>query len=77
MSNILETLKGEPDRLKPLLEENARLRRLYEYATDSTLELRKKNDGLIILDPKLDPDPYGFHGMPVWQRLEAMGWKNP
>lgn len=31
--------------------------------------------GKIILDPTLDPDPYGYHGIPLSTRLIEMGWK--
>ena len=30
--------------------------------------------GKIILDPELDPDPWGYHGMSLAYRLECMGW---
>jgi len=30
--------------------------------------------GLITLDPKKDPDPYGHHNMPLSYRLRCMGW---
>lgn len=28
----------------------------------------------IVLDPKLDPDPYGYHSISLSDRLRAMGW---
>lgn len=28
----------------------------------------------IVLDPNLDPDPYGYHGMSISHRLKCMGW---
>ena len=48
-----------------------------------TMETRKvvppvvvpDNQDKIILDPKKDPDPYGFHGMPLVYRLMCMGWR--
>lgn len=34
----------------------------------------KRLSGKIILDPKLDPDPYGDHRIALVDRLKAMGW---
>jgi len=34
------------------------------------LELNNK----IILDPRLDPDPYGYFNISLVDRLKAMGW---
>ena len=31
--------------------------------------------GKIVLDPKLDPDPYSLHGMSLAYRLECMGYR--
>lgn len=35
---------------------------------------KEPTDDKIVLDPKLDPDPYNFHGMPLSYRLKCMGW---
>ena len=34
----------------------------------------KRMEGMIILDPKLDPDPHGSFNMPLVDRLKTMGW---
>ena len=31
--------------------------------------------GKIVLDPTLDPDPWGYHGMSLAYRLECMGYR--
>jgi hypothetical protein len=39
--------------------------------------VRRRNDqdsSKIVLDPKLDPDPWGYHGISLVDRLKAMGW---
>ena len=28
----------------------------------------------IAIDSSRDPDPYGYHGLPLWHRLESMGF---
>lgn len=30
--------------------------------------------GKVVLDLTLDPDPYGYHGIPLSTRLQYMGW---
>jgi|688.fasta_scaffold426803_5 hypothetical protein len=37
-------------------------------------EVKQSDTGLITLDPKKDPDPYGNFGMPLSYRLRCMGW---
>lgn len=34
----------------------------------------KDMSGLVVLDLKKDPDPYGYHKIPLTHRLIAMGW---
>jgi hypothetical protein len=36
---------------------------------------RRPSDDKIVLDPKLDPDPYGHHNMSLVYRLQCMGWR--
>jgi hypothetical protein len=31
--------------------------------------------GKIVLDPRLDPDPYSLHNIPLTTRLIEMGWR--
>lgn len=37
-------------------------------------EFYKAMKDKIVLDPKLDPDPFGAHGIALVDRLKAMGW---
>ncbi len=37
--------------------------------------VERKYDNLVVLDPKLDPDPFGLHGMSLAYRLQCMGWR--
>jgi hypothetical protein len=34
----------------------------------------EQDSSKIVLDPKLDPDPYSYHGISLVDRLKAMGW---
>jgi len=40
------------------------------------VELKQDSDtkDKIVLNPKNDPDPYGYHGLPLKYRLIMMGW---
>jgi hypothetical protein len=40
----------------------------------SKQEVTQSETGLITLDPKKDPDPFGLHHMPLSYRLRCMGW---
>jgi FlaG/FlaF family flagellin (archaellin) len=40
--------------------------------TDSKYQLSMK--GKVVLDLTKDPDPYGYHGIPLSTRLQYMGW---
>ena len=37
-------------------------------------EVKPSDTGLIMLDPKKDPDPYGNFSMSLSYRLRCMGW---
>ena len=37
--------------------------------------VERKYDNLVVLDPRLDPDPFGLHGMSLAYRLMCMGWR--
>jgi hypothetical protein len=37
-------------------------------------EVKQSDTGLITLDPKKDPDPFGLHNMSLSYRLRCMGW---
>jgi hypothetical protein len=39
------------------------------------LEFHRAMKDMIVLDPKLDPDPYGSFGIALVDRLKAMGWR--
>ena len=71
--------------LQTLADENVRLKKqiseLHIICGDLrsdvkllTQRVTSESDGKIILDPKLDPDPYGQHGINLVTRLRAMGW---
>ena len=56
-------------------------RELYEYQ-DYSYQISLQDgkviqslQGKIVLDPKLDPDPWGYHGMSLAYRLECMGYR--
>lgn len=54
-----------------LQEENQKTRDLIADETNRlNVELEKK----VVLDLRLDPDPYGNHGISLVDRLRAMGW---
>lgn len=36
--------------------------------------LRESLKGKVVLDLTKDPDPYGYHGIPLSTRLQYMGW---
>lgn len=44
-----------------------------EQMERARLEFHRAMKGMIVLDPKLDPDPYGSHGIALVDRLKAMG----
>ena len=56
----------------------AQLRKDMEEAGDAIEEARDmlnmELDKKIVLDPRLDPDPYGYHSISLVDRLKAMGW---
>ena len=37
-------------------------------------KLNAERDGKVVLDLSRDPDPYGYHGISLVDRLRAMGW---
>ena len=48
----------------------------YPYITRlQNVKVVQSLQGKIILDPKLDPDPWGYHGMSLAYRLECMGYR--
>lgn len=47
---------------------------LFETLDVDALTPHLETEGRIILDPMLDPDPFGNHGVPLHDRLAAMGW---
>lgn len=46
--------------------------KLINASNDAQTVVNLKNK--IILDPNKDPDPYGYHGIPLSTRLLEMGW---
>ena len=74
MSELLQHLKTFEDRHSIVKRE------LYEYEGYSMTTILQDGkivqslQGKIVLDPKLDPDPWGYHGMSLAYRLECMGW---
>lgn len=44
-------------------------------AADARDSLLDYTSDKIVLDPKLDPDPYGNFGMSLTYRLQCMGWR--
>ncbi len=46
----------------------------YDKAAREDAHKRIEGEGLIILDPTKDPDPFGNHGYSIQVRLAAMGW---
>lgn len=55
------------------VESKFRIKEITEISLREAAE-SKQIEGKIVLDPKLDPDPYGYHGVSLVDRLRAMGW---
>lgn len=47
---------------------------IFENFGPGDLEAKAAEEGHILLDVQQDPDPYGNHGIPLWLRLQKMGW---
>ncbi len=47
-----------------------------EYDREQLADAEKvcQQEGYILLKPEQDPDPFGNHGIPIHDRLAAMGW---
>lgn len=57
--------------LQKLQEENRKIQEMLEDERNRlNVELEKK----VVLDLTKDPDPYGYHGVSLVDRLRAMGW---
>lgn len=66
----LEALAPAASVVPALREQNRNLTiKLDEFDRDN-----RSLEGKIVLDPKLDPDPYGNFGISLVDRLQAMGW---
>lgn len=75
MSDFLSQLKRFEDTVQAQRKtiEDIRVQNTTHTADDrKTLQSLR---GKIVLDPRLDPDPYSLHGMSLSYRLESMGWK--
>jgi len=79
VSDFLNNLKGYEQQLQFTKKElintvsDFKTASLNNAANDA--KVHRSLIGKIVLDPKLDPDPYGYHGIPLTTRLESMGWK--
>jgi len=74
MSNFLENLKTFENTTKNLVLSIKEDDRTTHQISLNDSKVVKSLRGKIVLDPKLDPDPYGYHGLPLAYRLECMGW---
>lgn len=59
------------EHLRKLREENRKIQKMLEDERNKlNVELEKK----VVLDLTKDPDPHGYHGVSLLDRLRAMGW---
>jgi hypothetical protein len=78
MTNIMNCLVGLENATKAhrleLEKKDLTVKTACKFAEKQVNEAYAMTDGKIVLDPKLDPDPYGYHGIPLSTRFAAMGW---
>lgn len=70
--NNLRKIEGEQQEATRVVND---FREAVNQTSLAESRVQKSLVGKIILDPTLDPDPYGYHNIPLSVRLQTMGWK--
>lgn len=71
----IERADNERRRLEPVAKNlQCRVADLNDQVDNLQRRRRAEWETEIVLDTSLDPDPWGYHGISLVDRLKAMGW---
>jgi hypothetical protein len=83
LDEALEKSKIEKQILNAFEDRQRKVKEREDDLDDFEQRLRAENAAFdlimsghaILLDVRKDPDPYGYHNIPLATRLQCMGWK--